>query len=108
MQPGAYYDDSYFYVNVWGYDARWGDVRYTDSGKQGEKMARLAAYDGNFVQMGRLLQLRSGQGDVRTFQNDSYLPHPPHGGCDLCDGRRDRPFRRTLYDYVGVVTNLKI
>ena len=49
--PGAYYDDSYFYVNVWGYDARWGDVRYTDSGKQGEKMARLAAYDGNFVQM---------------------------------------------------------
>lgn len=27
------FDDGYVYANVWNHDARWGEVPYTDSGK---------------------------------------------------------------------------
>ena len=49
--PGDYYDDGYVYANVWNHDARWSDVRYTDSGKSGAKMTRVTVYDGAFVRM---------------------------------------------------------
>lgn len=49
--PGAYYSDGYVYANVWNYDARWSEVRYTDSGKSGAKMTGVSVYDGAFVRM---------------------------------------------------------
>ena len=49
--PGAWYSDGYVYANVWNHDARWGAVRYTDSGKSGAEMKRVTVYDGAFVRM---------------------------------------------------------
>ena len=49
--PGVWYSDGYVYANVWNHDARWGAVRYTDSGKSGAEMKRVTVYDGAFVQM---------------------------------------------------------
>ena len=49
--PGAWYSDGYVYANVWNHDARWGAVRYTDSGKSGVEMKRVTVCDGAFVRM---------------------------------------------------------
>ena len=49
--PGVWYSDGYVYANVWNHDARWGAVRYTDSGKSGAEMKRVTVYDGAFVRM---------------------------------------------------------
>ena len=49
--PGAWYSDGYVYANVWNHDARWSEVRYTDSGKDKAGMKRVTAYDGAFVRM---------------------------------------------------------
>lgn len=49
--PGVWYSDGYVYANVWNHDARWGAVRYTDSGKSDAEMKRVTVYDGAFVRM---------------------------------------------------------
>ena len=49
--PGSSYDDGYVYANIWEYDARWSEVRYTDCGKNGAEMKRITAYDGDFTRM---------------------------------------------------------
>mgnify|MGYP000784599580 FL=1 len=41
--PGVWYSDGYVYANVWNHDARWGAVRYTDSGKSDAEMKRVTA-----------------------------------------------------------------
>lgn len=49
--PGTCYGDGYVYANVWNYDARWSEVRYTDAGKSGAKMTRITGPDGAFAKM---------------------------------------------------------
>lgn len=43
---GGYYADSKVYVNVWAYDAHWGPVYYTDSGKNKVEMTPEVTHDG--------------------------------------------------------------
>ena len=45
------YDDGYVYVNVWGYDALWGDVKYIDSSLNEVNMQRFTTYDMTYMQL---------------------------------------------------------
>ncbi len=46
----AYYDDNKVYAVVWGYDAKWEKVLYTDSGKSKAEMTRMKGSNGSGIQ----------------------------------------------------------
>lgn len=63
--PNTSYKDGYVYANVWNYDARWSEVRYSDSGKSGVKMTNVKTVDGAFDQMATYY---NGKQTTTTFE----------------------------------------
>jgi len=52
------YDDGYVYANVWAYDAKWGNIQYTDAGKT-SSMEKAPSYDKMWD-------------DMRIYYNNKY------------------------------------
>lgn len=80
--PGVWYDDGYVYANVWNHDARWGEVRYTDSGKDKAEMKRVTAMTG------------PSSGWPTTTIRRRARPHSSLSGPRTCSASCPRPERR--------------
>ena len=80
--PGVWYSDGYVYANVWNHDARWGAVRYTDSGKSDAEMKRVTVYDGAFVRMADYYNSVQTTATFEPFRTSHMFRILPTAGVD--------------------------
>ncbi|MBP3481911.1 MAG: calcineurin-like phosphoesterase C-terminal domain-containing protein [Alistipes sp.] len=96
--PGDY-DDNYVYVNVWGWDALWGNVSYSDNGKAGRPMAKIVTYDKAYKDCCDLSNSKPGNLAKEEFKPDKNVQHIfriiPTSGATSCDIEVTDRFGRT-------------
>ena len=76
-RPGDY-EDGYVYANVWGWDALWGNVLYTDNGEgsvEKRPMARYVTYDKAYKDCCDLSNSKPGNIAKEEFEPDMGVQH---------------------------------
>jgi len=106
MRPNeqGWYTSGKVYVNVWNYDAHWGPVYYSDSGKTKVAMSKDKTHDGYANSL-----LRAVQGSVYGIgihHDTPYVQYRTVGRCHFGDDRDNRPVRQPLYCQCKLVTPL--
>ena len=106
-RPGDY-EDGYVYANVWGWDALWGNVLYTDNGEgsvEKRPMARYVTYDKAYKDCCDLSNSKPGNRHGCT----AHIPDSAVGRGHVVYHRGYRPFRAIVLDVarLGALTRLK-